>query len=144
MLQLDLAAQQVKTRFFNDHTEIYDPVRKLWVALTPEEHVRQLLISRLSEIYPQGKIAVEKVIPVGERLRRFDLVVYGKDHQPWLLAECKAPGVPVNEATLQQLLHYQSNMQCRYWLLCNGINSYCAEADETEIKWLQELPAYDL
>jgi hypothetical protein len=66
-------------------------------------------------------------------------------HQPWLLAECKAPEVPITDETLQQLLRYHSQLQCRYWMMSNGHQHFCADASDQEaIKWLESLPAYNL
>jgi hypothetical protein len=95
--------------------------------------------------YPASLIAVEKKIMVGAMGKRFDVVVYSREHKPWLLAECKAPEVAISESTLHQLLQYQRTVQCHYWLLTNGHQTFCADAcDATNIKWLNELPAYDL
>lgn len=75
--------------------------------------------------------------------KRFDLVVYDRAHKPWMLVECKAPEVPVTEVTLRQLLQYQQTIQCNYWLLTNGHQTFCANAcDPMQIAWLQDLPAY--
>jgi hypothetical protein len=126
---------------------VFDPVRKKWLVLTPEEHVRQHVLAYLVEVlhYPASLVAVEKTIKVGTLSKRFDIVVYGRNHQPWLLAECKAPEVMITEKTLHQLLNYQQAMQCRYWLLTNGHQSFCADAGNvTAITWLASLPAYEL
>jgi hypothetical protein len=75
--------------------------------------------------------------------KRFDIVVYDRDHKPWMLVECKSPDVPVSESTLRQLLQYQQTMQCHYWVLSNGPQTFCADAcDVTDVKWLNALPLY--
>lgn len=116
--------------------------------MTPEEHVRQRLICHFMEAlnYPAGLIAIEKVLMIGGKRRRFDIVVYERNsHQPWLLVECKAPEVPITDATLQQLLQYHSQLQCRYWMMSNGHQHFCADAgDVYAIQWLTGLPAYEL
>ncbi len=126
---------------------VFDPIRKIWVTLTPEEHVRQLLLCYFIQQmhYPTGLIAVEKTIIISGKRRRFDMVVYERNsHQPWLLVECKAPEVPVSDATLQQLLHYHSQLQCSYWMLSNGHQHFCANAiNPLSIQWMAELPAYN-
>jgi hypothetical protein len=123
-------------------------VRKRWFILTPEEHVRQYMIEVLVKQmhYPLALLSVEKQIEVGGMTKRFDIVVYNREeHRPWMLVECKAPEVPITESTLQQLLNYQRTIQCRYWLLTNGHQTFCGDAhDIEEIKWLNELPPYDL
>ena len=128
--------------------QVWDGIRKAWVALSPEEHVRQLLIQHLTTTmhYPAALMAVEKSVGVGNGLQqRFDLVVYDRHHhKPWLIAECKAPDVPITDATLHQLLRYHAALQCRYWLLSNGHQHFCADAGNPEkIEWLTALPAYE-
>ncbi len=147
MIQPDFSGVQLKLRKTEGKTSVFDPIRKKWVALTPEEHVRQYMLQYLMGAmqYPPGLIAVEKSIMVGTRIKRFDIVVYSRDHKPWMLVECKAPDVPVTEATLHQLLAYQRVMQCSYWLLTNGVQTYCANAADVEnISWMNLLPAYEL
>jgi len=145
LIHPDYSAIILKLRPAGDKTTVFDPIRKKWVVLTPEEHVRQYLIAYLTEVmrYPPALLAVEKTITVEKLARRFDVVAYNRDHQPWLLAECKAPEVPVSETTLRQLLTYQSTVQSSYWLLTNGHQTFCADARDTEnIKWLNSLPEY--
>lgn len=147
MIDLDLTRAELKLKKEGSRTLVFDPVRRKWIVLTPEEHVRQALLHHCIGVlhYPPALVAVEKTISIGTLSRRYDIVVYNRLHQPWLLAECKAPEVPVGEAALHQLLHYQSIVQGRYWVLCNGISTYCADAaDPARIQWVNALPAYDL
>jgi len=147
MLSPDFSSIPLKLRQTGDKTTVFDPIRKKWLVLTPEEHVRQLVIPYLTEVmqYPASLLAVEKTIRVGNLSKRFDIVVYNRSHKPWMLVECKAPEVPVSEKTLYQLLSYQRTVQCSYWLLTNGRQTFCADArDPEDIKWMPSLPAYDL
>lgn len=146
-MKLPLLDYSLNLKIVGGKSTVFDPVRKLWVVLTPEEHVRQLLICYFRDEmkYPTSLMAAEKALVVGQKKLRFDLVVYDrKTHQPWLLAECKAPDVAISEATLQQLLRYHHKLQCRYWFLTNGHQHYCANAANGRIIWLDALPAYDL
>jgi type I restriction and modification enzyme subunit R-like protein len=147
MIPLDFSNIQLKLRQAEGKTSVFDPVRRKWLILTPEEHVRQHLIHYLTGTmrYPASLLAVEKTIKAGSMSKRFDIVVYSRHHKPWMLIECKAPGIPVSEKTLQQLLNYQRTVQCNYWLLSNGHQTYCADACNVEnIKWLASLPLYDI
>ena len=67
---------------------IFDPLRKRWLLLTPEEWVRQNFVQYLIQVkkYPASLIAMEKVIKLGELKKRFDILVYNKLHQPWMIA----------------------------------------------------------
>ncbi len=147
MIDIDTSKITLRLQREDDKTKVFDPVRKKWLVLTPEEHVRQVILQHLmtTENYPAALIAVEKSILVGTMNKRFDIVVYDRSHRPWMLAECKAPEVPITEKTLHQLLNYQRTIRCRYWLLTNGHQTFCADAnDPSEIRWLGSLPAYDL
>lgn len=146
MLQIDFSGIQPRLRHDGGKTYIFDPVRRKWIVLTPEEQVRQYLIEYLAKVmqYPMALMAVEKMVAVGTLKQRFDLVIFNRDHQPWMLVECKAPTVPLTEATLRQLLRYQGSMQSQYWLLTNGHQTFCADArDADQIMWLPSLPAYE-
>ena len=145
MISLDLTNIQLRLRPDGDKTTVFDPIRKKWLVLTPEEHLRQHILQYMISVmqYPASLMSVEKNIKVGNLNKRFDIVVYDRDHKPWLLVECKAPDVPVSEKTLQQLLSYQGVVQCSYWLLTNGHQTFCADARDMEnIKWLSSLPQY--
>lgn len=147
MISPDFSSIQLKLQQTDGKTRVFDPVRRKWLILTPEEHVRQYMICYLTGVmqYPAALLAVEKTIMVGSLKKRFDIVVYNREHKPWMLVECKEPGVPVSEQTLHQLLNYQGPLQCSYWLLTNGHQTFCADAcDKDNIRWLASLPAYGL
>jgi hypothetical protein len=146
MITVDFSNCVLRLRKQQDKTTVFDPVRKKWLILTPEEHVRQYILAYLINVlnYPAALIAVEKNIKVGNMNKRFDIVVYNRNHTPWMLVECKAPEIVISEATLQQLLNYQRTVQCSYWLLTNGHQVFCADAcNVQDIKWLLSLPAYE-
>ncbi len=146
MISIDFSNIQLKLQQVEGKTNVFDPVRKKWIVLTPEEHVRQYIMQHLIDTmqYPASLIAVEKTIHVGDMNKRFDIVVYSREHKPWMLVECKEPQLAISEKTLYQLLNYQRTMQCNYWLLTNGHQTFCADAcDVTNIKWMNSLPAYD-
>jgi hypothetical protein len=146
MIQVDFSNIVLRLRKEEGVTQVYDPIRKKWVILTPEEHIRQYLLQYLTSTlqYPASLVAVEKQITLGTLTKRFDVVVYNREHQPWLLAECKAAEVVINDATLNQLLQYHNTLQCQYWVLFNGHQLHCADASDTSnIQWLDKLPAYN-
>ncbi len=146
MIALDFTGIQLTLRKSENKAYVFDSVRKKWLVLTPEEHVRQYILQYMILIlhYPASLIAVEKTIKVGTLSKRFDIVVFNRKHEPWLLAECKAADVPLTENTLHQLLNYQQTIQCNYWLLTNGHHTLCADAQISgNIQWLSSLPPYD-
>ncbi|MEI6264500.1 MAG: type I restriction enzyme HsdR N-terminal domain-containing protein [Sphingobacteriia bacterium] len=105
----------------NDKEFIFDPIRKQWLRLTPEEWVRQNFINYLikEKKYPASLIAIEKEIKVGEMRKRFDILVY-KESTPWLIVECKEMNTPINEAVAKQILTYNIQLQVPYLIITNG------------------------
>lgn len=143
MIQLDFANISLRLRTQEGRRQVFDPVRRKWYVLTPEEHVRQYLLQYLMQVaaYPAALIAVERLVEVGSLSRRFDIVVFNREHKPWMLIECKRPDVPIDASTLQQLLAYHSSLPCPYWMLTNGHTTLCASAaDVYNIEWLNALP----
>ena len=61
MLPLNLPSYPVKIQVRNGKNVIFDPLRRKFVALTPEEWVRQHFVNLLTEIkgYPKGLIGNE-------------------------------------------------------------------------------------
>jgi len=56
---------------------IFDPLRKKWILLTPEEWVRQNFVQYLLQEkgYPASLMALGKAIQLGELKKRFDIRV---------------------------------------------------------------------
>jgi len=147
MLQLDFSDVKLRLKQEDSHTKVFDIIRKKWVMLTPEEQVRQYIANYFVQVmkYPAAMIAIEKKILVGRLTKRFDIIVYERNHKPWMLVECKAPDIFITEKTLEQLLNYQRTVQSLYWLLSNGHQTYCANATDIQnIEWENNLPAYNL
>ena len=145
MISLDLSGLQLRLKQEDETVRVYDPVRRKWLVLTPEEHVRQYILQYLMHgmEYPSSLIAVEKKILVGKVTKRFDIAVYDRDHKPWMLIECKEPEAIISESTLFQLLNYHRSIPCKYWVLTNGHQTYCANATDLQnIQWMEGLPRY--
>lgn len=117
-----MATEKFKIRKEGEGYQIWDPVRKKWVALTPEEKVRQWLIIILNEAcqVPLSLMAVEKGLVVNDLQKRFDLMLYNREGNPVLIAECKAPEVALTEAVCQQIAVYNIQFKTRYLLITNG------------------------
>lgn len=125
MIKIEYPPYQPKIKKEQSIELIFDEVRKRWVALTPEEWVRQNFLQYLTKIklYPAALIAVEKEIALGELKKRFDIVVYDKDSKPWMIVECKEMNVALDQQVLDQVLRYNIPMQVPYLVITNG--SYC-------------------
>ena len=121
---------------------IFDAIRKMWLVLTEEEWVRQNFVAYLiKELkYPSALIALEKEIFLNGLKKRFDILVYDKTHQPWMMVECKAPSVTLTEDVLQQVLRYNVSVPVKYLVITNGEGTVVWEKKETGLELLHEMP----
>lgn len=122
---------------------VHDPVRRQWVALTPEEGVRQRLLLDLLRLgYPAGLLAVERAVPFGGKVWRADVVAYARDQRPALLAECKAPSVSITQAAFDQLARYNAVLEAPILLVDNGSERYCCVRDAEGWQFVGAIPAF--
>jgi hypothetical protein len=116
-------------------------------VLTPEEWVRQHVVFYLvgEKGYLPGLIGVEKTIKVNQRNKRFDLVCFDNDAKPLLIVECKAPEVPISQATLEQALRYNSEVQAKYLMLTNGMEIVIGRINyaSKQLEYLKEIPPFE-
>lgn len=126
---------------------IFDPVRRRYVALTPEEWVRQHFVQFLirERGVPRGLVAIEPEFKYNGMSRRADVVVYGRNGKPVLAGECKAPEVEIRQAAFDQLARYNTIVQAKYLVVTNGIVHYCCRVDRANgtYAFLDDLPPYD-
>lgn len=123
---------------------IFDPFRKQWVRLTPEEWVRQNFLQHLTveKQYPGALIAVEKEIRVGEMVKRFDILIYDRNHAPWMLVECKAIHEPLGREVWEQVLRYSIAVSATYVVIVNGKECRGWKKGQGGIEELNDLPLY--
>jgi hypothetical protein len=125
-LNLSSYQDQLKVKVAAGERIIWDPFRKKWLKLSPEELVRQLLVRCLIDTqgYPKNAVALEKALLVYGMPKRFDACFMDRHTHPWMLVECKAPEVPLDAKVLEQALQYGITLQVPYLLLSNGLNHY--------------------
>ncbi|MBT8204433.1 MAG: type I restriction enzyme HsdR N-terminal domain-containing protein [Eudoraea sp.] len=125
---------------------IFDVIRKKFVVLQPEEWVRQHVIQYLlhDKGYPMSLINVEKTIRMHGINKRYDLVVFSPQGEIVLLVECKAPKIPITQATFDQIARYNMALKARYLLVTNGLEIYCCQMDPIEEKYafLTQVPDF--
>jgi len=112
----------LKLRTQNNIEQVFDPIRKKWVAFTEEEKVRQFFILQLiSELnIPASHISVERKITLNGLTKRYDIVVY-KDAKPWMVVECKAPHIPLTQEVLDQVGRYNQTLNAEIIGVTNGV-----------------------
>jgi hypothetical protein len=149
MIELDLMQYKdlLRVKKEKSKTFLFDPLRKKWLVLQPEELVRQLIILYLirERGYNSNRIKVEKGLKVNDLYKRCDVLIYNLAVEPLMLVECKAPQVKVNQETFRQIAHYNLPLRVPYLLVTNGIRTYCCRMDyETEdFEYLEEVPVYE-
>ncbi|MCO4819222.1 MAG: type I restriction enzyme HsdR N-terminal domain-containing protein [Bacteroidetes bacterium] len=135
----------IKTRVEKNKQYFFDPIRKRYLLVTPEEEVRQWIIYHLTHEldYPATNIAVEKQIKYLKRNKRFDVLIY-KGGEPKLLIECKAPNVAINQLTLNQIATYNFTLNVPYLLLTNGAQQLCCRVNSVTktCEFLSAIPPY--
>ncbi|NTW23282.1 MAG: type I restriction enzyme HsdR N-terminal domain-containing protein [Lentimicrobium sp.] len=123
MQALNLPEYNLRTRQQGGQLQIFDPIRKKFVALTPEEWVRQNLIQYLSinKNIPLHMMACERGLVVNRMTKRFDLLVYNTSGKPVMIVECKAPSVVLSDDVYFQIARYNLALKVNYLLVSNGI-----------------------
>ena len=125
---------------------VFDKIRKKYVVLTPEEWVRQHFVNYLiyDLKYPKSLIKIESGMVVNNLGKRTDIVVYNQAIEPFLLVECKASRVNLNNKAMEQLGIYNRTLKAQYLVLTNGLKHYCCSMDyETgSYKFQSELPSF--
>lgn len=123
---------------------IFDELRKVWLVITPEEWVRQHFIFYLLHVkkYPAALIAVEKRLKLGELTKRFDILIYNANHQPWMMVECKASSVALKPAVLEQVLRYNISIPVPYLVITNGYYCKAFQKIDGRLHELEDLPNF--
>lgn len=147
MQPLNLPPMEPRLRTKDGRVAIYDPLRRRYVALTPEEWVRQHFTHYLihHKGYPAALLANEISLRVGNHVRRCDTVLYRREGGlPLLIVEYKAPGVPITQAVFTQVSAYNSVLRADYLIVSNGLHHYCCHIDYAgqTAEYLPAIPAY--
>jgi len=142
MIKIEYPSYQPKIKKEDGKEFIFDEVRKRWVILSPEEWVRQNFLQYLIRVkkYPASLIAVEKEIKLGELKKRFDIVVYDGNTNPWMIIECKEMNVALNITVLDQALRYNITLQVPYMVITNGSHCMALAMQKNTMIEIHELP----
>lgn len=143
---LALPDHGVKTRHGPAGAQVFDPIRRQWVALLPEEWVRQHFINHLVHDLgcPASLIAVEQRLTLNGLSKRADIVVHAADGRPVALVECKAPAVPLGQAAFEQAARYNLVLGVPWLLVTNGLRHYCFRIDRAAgtVRPVVEIPRH--
>lgn len=126
--------------------EIFDPLRRKYVALTPEEHVRQHFVNYLiaEKNYPASLMSNETAIKLYAQTKRCDTVIYNNNLEPLVICEYKKPDVEITQSVFDQIVNYNIVLKVKYLIVSNGISHYCCRVDygNMSFEYLKEIPDY--
>lgn len=146
MLNIELPEYQFKVRRNDGKSEIFDIVRRKFVALTPEEWVRQRFVQYLlrEKNVPSTLIAIEKTLVYNTMKKRADIVAYSSKGFPVLMVECKSEEVELSQKVFDQIAVYNIALKVPFLIITNGLNHLCCEIDfeNASYSFLQEIPDY--
>ena len=146
MFRLNLPTYEIKIAQRGNKQLIFDFLRRKYVALTPEEWVRQHFVHYLIEHkgYPAGLIGNEVELNVGEKKLRCDTILYNKVAQPQMIIEYKAPQINLQQKTFDQISAYNLLLKVDYLIVSNGMQHICCRMDYENQKYcfLEDIPNY--
>lgn len=147
MLLLNLPKYETKISIRDGKKVIFDEIRRRYVALTPEEWVRQHFIHFLIDQkgYPLSLMANEVLLNLNGTKKRCDTVLYRRDLTARMIIEYKAPHIEITQMVFNQISNYNLVLKVDYLIVSNGINHYCCKMDyinQTYI-FLEDIPMYD-
>lgn len=143
---LNLPHVDLRLRVEDDLLKVFDPLRRKYVALTPEEYVRQHFTRWMTEAlgYPSTLMNNEVSITLNKTKRRCDTVVFRSDGSPAMIVEYKAPTVEITQSVFDQIALYNMVLHSRYLVVSNGLRHFCCEMDyeNDSYKFLPEIPKW--
>ena len=145
-MRLNLPPHPARVKEADGRRQIFDILRRKYVALTPEEWVRQHFIHYLIDYkgYPAALLANEVPLQVGEKRVRADSVLYDRQLRPRLIIEYKAPTIPLTQKVFDQITVYNLLLHVDYLIVSNGLETYICKMDYTNhtYRFLEMIPDY--
>ena len=148
MVELNLPEYKYKVKKREDGSwAIWDRLRERWVALTPEEWVRQHFVEWLitDKDFPAALMGNEVSLTQNGISRRCDTVVGDRTGQPLVIVEYKAPSINITQKVFDQIVRYNMVLKARYLMVSNGLVHYCCQIDyeKNSYRFLEEIPSYE-
>ena len=146
MQALNLPPADLKLSQHEGQTVVFDPLRRRYIRLTPEEWVRQHFVHYLIQYkgYPQELLANEVSLSLNQTTKRCDTVLYGKHAQPVMIVEYKAPHIQLSQRPFDQICRYNIVLRVPYLIVSNGLQHYCCrvDLDHQTYQFLRDIPDY--
>ena len=146
MIPINLPQYDINLGGTKDNPTIFDILRHRFVALTPEEGVRQHFVHYLVDHlhYPAPLMANEVKLSVGNKKLRADTVLYDRTLRPRMIIEYKAPNIKITRKVFDQILAYNTLLHVEYLVVSNGLSTYCMQtnANDNTTKFRDSIPEY--
>ncbi len=149
MNQLNLPTYSFRITGEEGSELIFDPIRKKYVRLTPEEWVRQNFVQYLIQKgkYPPGLIEIEVMFKLHKKLiKRIDIRVRDRSGNPVLLVECKSYKVDIDDLKVKdQIGEYNMHFKVPFVIITNGMDHYAFKYDpeKNQYDYLMVIPLYE-
>lgn len=112
-----------------DQKWLFNPILKKRFKNRPEERVRLQWVEFLIHQTGWKKTRIGFETPVQLRQsqykQRADLILVDDTMKPYILIECKAESVALNQAAAEQAARYNTKVEAPYVVLTNGITDVC-------------------
>ncbi len=109
--------------------------------------MRQNFIRYLAseKMYPFTLMAIEKKVTVNGLSQRFDLLVYDRKGNPFLVAEFKSHTVKITQDAFSQAVRYNSKLKVPLILVSNGLEHFICRIDyvSNSVSYLKEIPEFE-
>lgn len=147
MYKLNLPPFEPIVTTTDGHMAIFDTLRRKYVALTPEEWVRQHFVNYLisHKGYPKAYVANEVELRIGSKRLRCDSVVYDASLSPRMIIEYKAPTIALQQRVFDQMSAYNQLLHVDYLIASNGLEHICCKMDyaSRSYHFLKDIPDYN-
>lgn len=138
----------------NGKRYIYDKIRKKEILFTPEEKVRQQVLTYLLEELKVPEYMIDEETTMSyykiDSPRRPDILVLKKDEEtgeavPMAVIECKRNNTVIDGAIIEQTLYYADLLGCNYAMITDGkyVDIVYCELDRQMLVTIKELPQYE-
>ncbi len=148
MQKLNFPEYSFRLKSKENKLHIFDPIRKKFVVLQPEEWVRQHVVQFLlqGKNCPTSLVNAEKELKINGLSKRYDIVVYRPDGGIFLMVECKAPKVKITQDTFDQIARYNMALKAEYLMVTNGLSHYFCQLDYQleKYQFIEDIPSYIL
>ena len=147
MTLLNLPPFEARLQGPQDRRRIFDILRRRYVALTPEEWVRQTFIHYLTDHlnYPATLLANEVKLQIGKKTLRADSVLYDTQLRPRIIIEYKAPHINITQKVFDQIVAYNMQLHVDYLIVSNGLSHFCCKIadDGKNYLFIDHIPTYE-